>query len=61
MEKTEKVMEKVMENHGIFINLKSTNPVWRRCHDPVILDGLLTKQRFCSRNNSKKNEMQEAS
>jgi len=26
MEKTEKVMEKVMENHGIFCNLKSTNP-----------------------------------
>jgi len=25
MEKTEKVMEKVMENHGIFCNLKSTN------------------------------------
>jgi len=27
MEKTEKVMGKVMENHGIFCNLKSTNPV----------------------------------
>jgi len=26
MEKTEKVMEKVMENHGIFCDLKSTNP-----------------------------------
>jgi len=26
MEKTEKVMDKVMENHGIFCNLKSTNP-----------------------------------
>jgi len=26
MEKTEKVMEKGMENHGIFCNLKRTNP-----------------------------------
>jgi len=26
MEKTEKFMEKVMENHGIFCNLKSANP-----------------------------------
>jgi len=27
MEKIEKVMEKVMENHGFFCNLKSTNPL----------------------------------
>jgi len=27
MEKTEKVMGKVTENHGIFCNLKRTNPV----------------------------------
>jgi len=27
MEKTEKVIEKHLENHGIFCNLKSTNPV----------------------------------
>jgi len=27
MEKTEKVTEKAMENHEIFCNLKSTNPV----------------------------------
>jgi len=27
MEKTEKPMEKVMENHGIFCNLKSMNPL----------------------------------
>jgi len=26
MEKTEKVMKKVIENHGIFCNLKSMNP-----------------------------------
>jgi len=26
MEQTEKVLEKVMENHGIFCNLKRTNP-----------------------------------
>jgi len=31
MEKTENVMEKVMENHGIFCNLKSTNPVACYC------------------------------
>jgi len=27
MEKMEKVMENVMENHGMFCNLKSTDPV----------------------------------
>jgi len=29
MEKMEKVMEKVMENHGIFYNSKSMNPVFK--------------------------------